>query len=114
MLISDWSSDVCSSDLIAGLRRFDRVMDLGDGSGGDRPVVEAFEQHLHRLAEGGRDGGARYDDAGLRADLANLDGLVAEEIGRASCRGRVSKCVWMWGVCEVLKKKKIHTVGKKR
>src|SRR3546814_8744917 len=55
MRISDWSSDVCSSDL-----RLDQVLaDVGD--------------HVKKgqLL-------ARYDDAGLRADLANLDALVAE------------------------------------
>src|SRR3546814_9559666 len=63
MRISDWSSDVCSSDLRA--------------LGGVEPAP----------LDAGRVGGARHDSA-QRIDLAHQ-----VEIGRASCRERVCQYV---------------------
>src|SRR3546814_3908850 len=93
MRISDWSSDVCSSDLLAGdIRGFDPGFFAPDFPG----TLSAD------LASSGS-----IDDGGvqLRADLATLRGRVrgrvvsgsarldqrAGQIGRASCRERVCK-----------------------
>src|SRR3546814_9614448 len=50
MRISDWSSDVCSSDLLLGRR------DRGRGIAGDRPRSAAYQRHrgLARRLEIGR------------------------------------------------------------
>src|SRR3546814_2578527 len=73
MRISDWSSDVCSSDLIA----------LNQGSAMTEPVLARF-----------------FDGAGgsiLRDDMILAPGageqIATEEIGRASCRERVCQYV---------------------
>src|SRR5438105_12428968 len=76
----DWSSDVCSSDL--------------DGDDAEADVVGAavgFEAG----AEGGAAGpafvgpAAAPADAGEGAVAVGLGGGLGDEIGRASCRGRV-------------------------
>src|SRR3546814_16029468 len=100
MRISDWSSDVCSSDLL-------------DGAGCPRLAIDRVKAHIGgggrrmlalSLAEAGR------DEAGLDAlyermlafyadniavekhafdgCLAALDTLAQREIGRASCKAR--------------------------
>src|SRR3546814_5769951 len=73
MRISDWSSDVCSSDLAER-----RSLRPGQGQGADRRVPRGTDPH--RQAEGsdplpGRPSGRR------------------QEIGRASCRERVCQYV---------------------
>src|SRR3546814_1106083 len=74
MRISDWSSDVCSSDLQVHQRRF-----AGAGAA-DEPDFLA-----------GADGQRQVvDDA---AFLAVMEADVLEEIGRASCRERVCQYV---------------------
>src|SRR3546814_3203567 len=79
MRISDWSSDVCSSDLLAG----DVGGDVGfvlvvSGDDLDRHVqylaAEVLGRHLGRFV------GPFTAEVGIDARL---------EIGRASCRGRV-------------------------
>src|SRR3546814_6798054 len=79
MRISDWSSDVCSSDLALGLR----------------PVVKHEAGHLHAgLVE--LDGGGRRLDQLVHRRLAALDRTDVElgrKIGRASCRERVCQYV---------------------
>src|SRR3546814_3482426 len=64
MRISDWSSDVCSSDLIVG-RNVEKALDL--------PGVQVDREH----AVGARGG----------------DEVGNEQIGRASCRERVCQYV---------------------
>src|SRR3546814_8980793 len=87
MRISDWSSDVCSSDLDttedAKARRLQNHLFL------DLPGVAA-DHDLRRTTAAER----------IRADLADLVPfgaglyLVREDaIGRASCRDRVCQCV---------------------
>src|SRR3546814_7600621 len=76
MRISDWSSDVCSSDLFAGLaRRFDVI---GTSAGGIT-VIDDFGHNPEKCA------------ATLRT-LKSSPGRVIE-IGRASCRERVCQYV---------------------
>src|SRR3546814_13471263 len=87
MRISDWSSDVCSSDLAqavdAGLQRLERpavlVVDVGDDG--------------HRGA--GDDAGQTLGGLGLVARAAHdvAPGGRQREIGRASCR--VSVCPYV-------------------
>src|SRR3546814_14124484 len=96
MRISDWSSDVCSSDLsLAG-----RV----SGFAGDR----SFDHAIRHDRDGWRLDGVLADGLGHLADLdygftpaTNLPPLrrarLKPEIGRASCRGRVSVRVDLGG-----------------
>src|SRR3546814_12351502 len=109
MLISDWSSDVCSSDLGA----FD--MEIGLRQMRSRLGFERFE-----LAETSRGGfafhggasafGDRFPGVGLIVHFrgagtggASAGGAVVlafegDEIGRASCRERVCRDVYISGV----------------
>src|SRR3546814_2176943 len=77
MRISDWSSDVCSSDLIPGPDMFEHA-DRNDAVEGavDVAIVDQFEAHMV--------GHARI----LRPLPRDL-----EQIGRASCRERVCQYV---------------------
>src|SRR3546814_3438407 len=95
MRISDWSSDVCSSDLVV------LVLDgcgLGDAVGvvEDQPEV-AQPANARLRAHGGQ---AHLDARVAQRALLGLAGLVVEvdllvraEIGRASCRERVCQYV---------------------
>src|SRR3546814_1720262 len=81
--ISDWSSDVCSSDLL-GLEAAQVAQHLGLG-------VIAVEDRMREVAAGARE---RRRDALLRlaverGHLRHLGAEAGEEIGRASCRERV-------------------------
>src|SRR3546814_9202781 len=79
MRISDWSSDVCSSDLTVAL------------------AIEMLGRQLEGLqfvgARVGIGPGLRHVEAEL--DALGVGGVVAEvlEIGRASCRERVCQYV---------------------
>src|SRR3546814_15602000 len=100
MRISDWSSDVCSSDLLAEDGAADDVAD-----GAVRRAPHLLQAELLDAALVGGDGRALDADAvlldgvgGVDGDLvvglvALLDGevvvLQVHEIGRASCRERV-------------------------
>src|SRR3546814_14869362 len=110
MRISDWSSDVCSSDLAdvvaAGGRHDDRIgarrLDLaehggaleaadvgaGDERGGDRGVIGG-RGGVHLLHRGG--------------ELFRRE--AGGKIGSASCRERVCKYVYISGVAVSLTKK---------
>src|SRR3546814_16273581 len=95
--ISDWSSDVCSSDLARKLDRHHRVgqprVDRGDGGGARASAARAGE--------------ARAAFPGSGADAAAVEDLG--EIGRASCRERVCQYVLISVVAAALKKKKTIT-----
>src|SRR3546814_1972718 len=88
MRISDWSSDVCSSDLI----------DVDDLVALLHRQVDGLAGELVQRAHG-RDGGFAHVQAPLhqRAELeqahAQLVQAVVDEIGRASCRERVCQYV---------------------
>src|SRR3546814_987839 len=94
MRISDWSSDVCSSDLPA--EPFVQRHDLARRA--DRFHRSVGQESQHRgvgdvdMGEGARvRGGARDDDARLRLAVAAVEDGV--EIGSASCRERVCQYV---------------------
>src|SRR3546814_16405526 len=113
MRISDWSSDVCSSDL-AGVGKTEVAKTLARWTGGELIRVQCYEgldaaqtmyewdharqlPHL-RTAEATGDATARGSDA-LESELYTERFLVrrpllqAIEIGRAACRARVGQYV---------------------
>src|SRR3546814_16480897 len=101
MRISDWSSDVCSSDLQGFLRRIrgkagdpggavDDLRDPGDG----HVALGQFDLEARIVAE--REAGA----------APALRQQQAEQIGRAPCRERVCQYVYVSWAAVYLKKKK--------
>src|SRR3546814_13641584 len=109
MRISDWSSDVCSSDLIlwittsAAVPRFSRGRDPVLG---ERDVARLGDQREAFVAQ------VQVDEGGHCRVLLGLGRVDVdeqrprEEIGRASCRERVCQYVSIWVVAVSLKKKK--------
>src|SRR3546814_8813287 len=78
MRISDWSSDVCSSDLPAGTRVLCDRSPVAPCSTDEQPVAGSKGQnHEEARRSHGRDRGRGF----------------AREIGRASCRERVGPYV---------------------
>src|SRR3546814_11630484 len=107
MRISDWSSDVCSSDL--------RALELEDESehGCDRD--EQFLGNHAARARGEINGAGQlrifeHRNAGGARELADRQRDVAAQIGRAPCRERVCQYVSISVVAVALKKKKQKTV----
>src|SRR3546814_20911151 len=93
MRISDWSSDVCSSDLTAEEARRTQEELL------DRAVGEVV-------------GSAAGGDLSARIDTEKLDGMMGRlgermkaQIGRASCRERVCQYVQISVVAAAFKQK---------
>src|SRR3546814_2518914 len=77
MRISDWSSDVCSSDLVVAVRQHD---------------VQASAQEAARgVAQEGLQ--LRHREGGLLAVVTRRQRGAREQIGRASCRERVGQYV---------------------
>src|SRR3546814_11350423 len=106
MRISDWSSDVCSSDLEHGIahdhRRFGRVQN------DDRLAARGAADLFDRIGRGAReliDIGAR---ARTRRTRRNGRDDLGIKIGRASCRERVRQYVWISVVSRAYKHKKIY------
>src|SRR3546814_14092312 len=99
MRISDWSSDVCSSDLEAQ-PRFGRLGEFADQGGalvgprGFERTVEHRELLLHHL-DARVDQPAAIGVAIIEADREQRDrqDIDRKEIGRTSCRERVCKYV---------------------
>src|SRR3546814_17455787 len=100
MRISDWSSDVCSSDLERDIREL-----LAGNAGGDLPPQARGFQHVglvdrdHVAAALAREPAGTAHDAldlrhAVRAQVARAVGVaLLVEIGRASCRERVFQYV---------------------
>src|SRR3546814_4500875 len=85
MRISDWSSDVCSSDLDRCPAPHDRAIDGGvEGAG------EGVRRHFREPPAGPVEPGALRDQAAVEP-VAEVGATV--EIGRASCRERVCQYV---------------------
>src|SRR3546814_5663142 len=81
MRISDWSSDVCSSDLLGDSARHPAAKLLGeavDGIGGEAAAAVNGNPVSGRSQQGGE---RKFEQTGL------------QEIGRASCRERVCQYV---------------------
>src|SRR3546814_14070410 len=103
MRISDWSSDVCSSDLIAQLHRLaerigagkTRAIGLAGFSEDDRLVL------VDQIGIDG-EGAERRLVAGIREEI---NAAYRLQIGRASCRERVCQYVSISVVAVSLKKK---------
>src|SRR3546814_19779685 len=93
MRISDWSSDVCSSDLVAAPARDDDRRGIGAGTIAQRDremrrVGEDDGRLGHRLARRSAQNLVRA--LALRLlEFGGAVGLAHLEIGRASCRERV-------------------------
>src|SRR3546814_4723985 len=94
MRISDWSSDVCSSDLpvVQDQREGAHIQHLADEPGENvRAFVQRPPETGERNVDGDQDGRQEGDVARQqtesRVDVGD-EGL-REEIGRASCRDRV-------------------------
>src|SRR3546814_13156140 len=106
MRISDWSSDVCSSDLAGSRGGSDRSR---FGSTGNFLALEQRRDALFDAAAFDLRGG-RQDDAvakhpgGEALDVVG-DSIVASAIGRASCRDRVCQYVSISVVARSSKKK---------
>src|SRR3546814_17445357 len=108
MRISDWSSDVCSSDLF-GHAVGARALEADDD---DDVAVELARlerrDHLILVVEDAR---GCLDRPAILGDGAGLDDRAAaiarqQQNGRASCRERVCQYVWLSGVAGSFKKKK--------
>src|SRR3546814_5469062 len=91
MRISDWSSDVCSSDLIG------REEAVGADDLDHRPASGERDRHLRDARVAGAGGGV---DPLTEVDLFREGNqvervrlIIEMEIGRASCRERVCKFV---------------------
>src|SRR3546814_10427553 len=79
MRISDWSSDVCSSDLATGRWKLDAYVETRPGA--------ALLTILHALAPSAKGVQPTIEE------LADQDWLTLSQIGRASCRERVCQYV---------------------
>src|SRR3546814_9905897 len=84
MRISDWSSDVCSSDL--AWRIAAGVVSIGSAPQAHRPAAATVVS-----SAASRRIGALLDE--VPAHEADRVGLLDAEIGRASCRERVCQYV---------------------
>src|SRR3546814_10826770 len=81
MRISDWSSDVCSSDLGIGQCGF---TDIGPPDNSDEPAMERFRHFLSCVTATGRESCA--DLRALDLPLAPFAGEIALIASRASVR----------------------------
>src|SRR3546814_16912169 len=111
MRISDWSSDVCSSDLLEPRQADGIALQFSQQPAFRAVLAQAADQGLERL--GLVWVAIRYVDAAIAAFLVvdQLEGIggaaqaaaaeaVAvelQQIGRASWRGRVGQYVWISG-----------------
>src|SRR3546814_14201668 len=95
MRISDWSSDVCSSDLAATTAEALNEIDLGLWSGRNFDALAADKDW------------ALWNTARAHARPPGGEAMIevqAREIGRASCRERVCQYVSISVVAGLLKK----------
>src|SRR3546814_15712798 len=103
MRISDWSSDVCSSDLLGIVRLIENRAQylVASPAAGRHRQTDGLEGHEAAVQIVQRSGGAQrllpFADPGQ--DFV----IVASEIGRASCRARVCQYVYISVVSVALK-----------
>src|SRR3546814_17846093 len=117
MRISDWSSDVCSSDLLFGeLDRLDEIMRRIEMEQRHEPAIDAHRGHLiaaldraDQFDRFAREGVGQPRDPALRAEHQPFERNIVEpreQNGRASCRARVCQYVSISGGAVSIKKKK--------
>src|SRR3546814_20147587 len=101
MRISDWSSDVCSSDL-GNVRELENRI--------KRAVIMAEASHLNPsdldLAEAADEDFLNLRAARERADRSAIRMALSRRIGKASCREQVCQDVYNSMVAVALNKKK--------
>src|SRR3546814_20906486 len=86
MRISDWSSDVCSSDLLRGARP--GAPPVRPATGLDQPALLTPAALARRRARAARHpGGDRETGVSVFQLVPERDAGPVYEIGRASCRG---------------------------
>src|SRR3546814_13772094 len=117
MRISDWSSDVCSSDLKRTLEPCKKaIKDAGiSASEIDEVVLVGGMTRMPRVREVVKDFFGKEPHTGVNPDevvaigaaiqAGVLQGDVKDETGRASCRERVCQYVSTPGVAVYIKKK---------
>src|SRR3546814_20837926 len=98
MRISDWSSDVCSSDLLqcraaAAGHMDDAVRAVALDGVGDRDDLAGCQQQPAAVAGLAAAGGVEDGTVGLEAALVDGGDHRVAEIGRAACRERVCRYV---------------------
>src|SRR3546814_13441344 len=115
MRISDWSSDVCSSDLAVVIRtiRVDVVVRTATTDEDERRQVRTIAEGVEQIGaecvvvEVGTQLLAGFD--GFRRTVQFITEtvftLMTEQIGKASCRERICQALWFSVVAESLKKK---------
>src|SRR3546814_13290714 len=121
MRISDWSSDVCSSDLLRlgeeapdfTARSTRGVVSLSDYRGrwlalfshpaDFTPVCTSEFVAIARASD-------RFSAMGCELMAVSVDSLFSHQIGRASCRERVCQFVLFSVVAVSLKKKKMYNI----
>src|SRR3546814_19549313 len=101
MRISDWSSDVCSSDLEQRIRRRQQLHEIAGAAFGAR--VRVVLQGIGVGAGVLRD--RRHAEARLGQDEGAVAAAGAGEIGRATWRARVCQYGEISGVAAAVKKK---------
>src|SRR3546814_18388329 len=116
MRISDWSSDVCSSDLLVRqcepafypAERAEIRTDMASGRAFDRADERSRQHGLPGLDASAVSGQAIDEPRYRTGRIAQHARTAAGQIGRATCRERVCQYVSISGVAVSLKKKK-HT-----
>src|SRR3546814_17261274 len=83
MRISDWSSDVCSSDLAGGRADFLKI----DVEGHDLAVMQGGARTLERVLALRVE--VQFDDSFGSQTASSIFAHLIDELGRASCRERV-------------------------
>src|SRR3546814_11492704 len=105
MRISDWSSDVCSSDLLAALSALLEDQELWHHDAVGMAAMDA-------RADGQLD--AAHEGRRLHGDPPRIGRLLSrhagDQIGRESCRARVCQYVSISVVAVTLKKKQTHYI----
>src|SRR3546814_2069527 len=91
MRISDWSSDVCSSDL----KRLSENVGVSDTVQAIRELLQGLNESLSLSDNRSVNAGRRIDENAGLSDAKTFASLksVSEKIGRASCRERVCQYV---------------------
>src|SRR3546814_11657577 len=101
MRISDWSSDVCSSDLL--------MCEANGLDAGDTPHLRDAMVDLIKIVEGFFACGVASSVYGQADPSGNFmpEPVFSNEIGRASCRERVCQYVSISVVAVSLKRKQV-------